>query len=67
MTSIQNENYVYQKDKESNTYKIVEIVFDNQTIQHCASFTNVYTPVKNLPQFPSRKDDVWVIGYPKSG
>ena len=62
-----NEHYVYKKDKEGSTYKVGEIVFDNQIIQHDAGFTNVQATLENLCQFPIRKDDIWTICYPKSG
>ena len=67
MACNQNEHHVYKKDKEGSTYKIGEMIFDNQIVQHSPNFTNVDLTLKNLPQFPSRKDDIWIIGYPKSG
>ena len=62
-----NKNYVYKKDREGSTYKIGEIVFDNQIIQHPACLTNVCSTLKTLPKFPTRKDDIWIIAFPKSG
>ena len=67
MTAVPTEHYVYKKDNEGSTYKIGEIVFENQILQHDPSFTNVYSTLKELPQFPTRKDDIWIIGYSKSG
>ena len=58
---------VYKKDKEGSTYRIREVAFHKQIIQHDAGFTNVQATLENLHQFPIRKDDIWIICYPKSG
>ena len=61
------EHLVYKKDAEGITYAVGESVFENQIIQHDPHLMNLRVTLNKLPNFTTRPDDIWIIGYMKSG
>ena len=58
---------VYKKDGEGSTIRIGEVVWKNEILQYPPEFSHVDEVLKQLQEFQTKDDDIWLIDYMKSG
>ena len=63
----QEENQLYAKDAEGNTYAVGISIYEGRIMTHDQHFGNIAENLRKLPDFKVRPDDVWVMDYMKSG
>ena len=60
-------NVIHKKDSKGDTYTLAETMNNGEVIQHMTILGSLDKILKGAEEFQKRNDDIWIIGYAKSG
>ena len=58
---------VQKTDSQGDTYTVGETSYSGGVVTHMAILGSLDKILSGAEEFTPREDDIWVVGYPKSG